>query len=95
MDRGRYTHMQTHDLLPDTDGVIFCNKIHDEASTIKCFEGFLRNPPGFTLLVPTGSPSRGEDVAVYVFNINQPSLPTLFYSVLVSLSVFMAPSTVF
>ena len=42
-----------------------------------------------------GIPSRGGDVAVYVFNINQPSLPTLFYSVLVSVSVFMALSTVF
>ena len=32
---------------------------------------------------------------VYVLDINQPSLPTLFYSVLVSVSVFMALSTVF
>ena len=47
-------------------------------------------------LVPTGSPSRGWDVAVYVFDIHQPSLPLLFfYSVLVSVSVFMALSTVF
>ena len=30
-------------------------------------------------LVPTGSPSSGGDVAVYVFDINQPSLPTPFY----------------
>ena len=28
--------------------------------------------------VPAGSPSRGGNVAVYVFDINQPSLPTLF-----------------
>ena len=42
-------------------------------------------------LVPTGSPSRGGDVAIYVFDINQPSLPTPFYYVL----VFMALSTVF
>ena len=42
-----------------------------------------------------GSPSRGGDVVVYVFDINQPSLPTPFYSVLVSISVFMALSTVF
>ena len=28
--------------------------------------------------VPTGSSSRGGDVTVYVFNINQPSLPTPF-----------------
>ena len=45
--------------------------------------------------VPAGSPSRGGDVAVYVFCINQPSLLTPFYSVLVSVSVFMALSTVF
>ena len=42
-----------------------------------------------------GSPSSGGDVAVYVLDINQPSLPTPFYSVLVSVSVFMALSTVF
>ena len=41
------------------------------------------------------SPSRGGDVAVYVFKINQPSLPTPFYSVLVSVSVFIALSAVF
>ena len=42
-----------------------------------------------------GSPSRGGDVTVNVYDINQPSLPTPFYSVLVSISVFMALSTVF
>ena len=44
-----------------------------------------------------GSPSRGGDVAVYVFDLKQPSLPTLFffYSVLVSVSDFMALSTAF
>ena len=46
-------------------------------------------------VVPVGSPSRGGDVAVYVFDINQPSLPTPFHSVLVSVSIFMALSTVF
>ena len=45
--------------------------------------------------VPASSPSRGGDVAVCVFDINQPSLPTPFYSVRVSISVFMARSTVF
>ena len=46
--------------------------------------------------VPTGSPSRDRDVALYVFEINQLSLPTpFFYSVLASFSVFMAPLTVF
>ena len=44
---------------------------------------------------PAGSPSRGGDVVVYVFDMNQPSLPTPFYSVLVSVSVFMTLSTVF
>ena len=37
--------------------------------------------------VPTGSPSRDVDVRVYVFDTNQSSLPTPFYSVLVSVSV--------
>ena len=46
------------------------------------------------LTVPAGSSSRGGDVAVYI-DINQPSLPTPFHSVLVSVSVFMALSTVF
>ena len=42
-----------------------------------------------------GSSPRGEDVTVYVYDINQPSFPTPFYSVLESVSVFMALSTVF
>ena len=46
-------------------------------------------------VVPAGRPSRGGDVAVYVFDRNQPSLPTPFYSLPVSISVFMALSTVF
>ena len=45
--------------------------------------------------VLTGLPLRGGDVAVYVFDVNQPSLPTLICSVLVSVSVFTALSTVF
>ena len=45
--------------------------------------------------VPVGSPSRGGDVAGYVPDINQTSLPTPFYSALVSVSAFMALSTVF
>ena len=45
--------------------------------------------------VPVGSPSRGGVVTVYVFDINHPSLPNPFYSVLVSVVVFMALSTVF
>ena len=45
--------------------------------------------------VPTGSPSRGGDVAVYVFDMNRPSLLNPLYSALVSVSVVMALSTVF
>ena len=45
--------------------------------------------------VSAGSPSRGWYVTVYVKDINEPALPTPFYSVLVSISVFMALSTVF
>ena len=49
--------------------------------------------------VLVGSPSHGGDVTVYVLDINQPSLPTPFDSVLVStscfISVFMALSTVY
>ena len=43
----------------------------------------------------TGSPSRGGNVAVYVLDVNQLILPTPFYSVLASVSVFMALSTLF
>ena len=45
--------------------------------------------------VPAGSPSRGGNVTVYVKDINQLCLPTPFYSVLVSISVFMALSIAF
>ena len=41
--------------------------------------------------VPTGSPSRGGDVAVYVFDINQPSLPTPFCSVFLCLFLSLWP----
>ena len=37
----------------------------------------------------------GGAVTVYAKDMNQPSLPTPFYSVLASVSVFMALSTVF
>ena len=46
-------------------------------------------------MVPAGSPSRGGDVVVYLKDIKQPSLPTPFDSVLVSISVFLTLSTVF
>ena len=44
--------------------------------------------------VPAGSPLRGGDFTVCVYDINQSSLPIPFYSVLVSISAFMALSTV-
>ena len=50
---------------------------------------------GLSRVATTGSPSRGGDVAVYVFDTNQLSFPILFYPVLVSVSVFTALSTVF
>ena len=49
----------------------------------------------FVTLVSTGSPSRGWDVAVFIFEINQPSLPAPFHPDLVSVSVLMALLTVF
>ena len=49
----------------------------------------------YMITVPAGSPSPGGDVTVYVKDINQSSVPTPLYSVLVSTSVFMALSTVF
>ena len=42
--------------------------------------------------VPVGSASRGEDVTINVYDINPPSLPTPFNSVLVSVSDFYGPS---
>ena len=45
--------------------------------------------------VPAGSPSPGGNVAVYVSDINQLSLPTPCYSVLVYVSIFTALSAVF
>ena len=57
-------------------------------------ESFGRRTFSFTG-VPVSSPSHGGDVTVYVLDINQPSLPTPVYSILVSLSVFMTLSTAF
>ena len=45
----------------------------------------------FSNQVLTGSPSRNGDAP----DINEPSLPALFYSVLVSISVLLALSTAF
>ena len=48
-----------------------------------------------TFQISACSPSGGGDVAVCVFDISQPSLAIPFYSVLMSISVFMAFSIVF
>ena len=50
--------------------VSFCDYLHFNSLVSATF---------FTLPVPTSSPSRGGDVAVYVFDINQLSLPTPFF----------------
>ena len=43
------------------------------------------------LVVPAGSPSRGGDVTVYVKDLNQPSLPTLFFSLFLCLFLSLLP----
>ena len=50
---------------------------------------------GVSAEAPTGSCSCDGDVVIYVFDINQLNLPTLSYSVLMSVSVFYGLSTVF
>ena len=76
-----------------------CNRVVYLSKTIPAFDCRFQfvayTLPRLSLLVPTGSPSPGGNVTVYVFNINQPSLPAPFYSVLVSVSVFMALQPVF
>ena len=75
-----------------------------QAMEIRCYRKILRisykdhvtnEEVRAKIQVPASSPSRGGDVTVYVCDINQPSLPIPFYSVLVNISVFMALSTVF
>ena len=76
-----------------------CNRVVYLSKTIPAFDSRFQfvayTLPLLSLLVPTGSPSPGGNVTVYVFNINQPSLPAPFYSVLVSVSASMSLSTVF
>ena len=73
---------QKQDILTETE-----KSLHSQSSALVFFFKLDLS----SLRVPTGSPSRGGDVAVYVFDINQPGLPTPFYSVLVSVSVFSGP----
>ena len=68
-------------LLP---GGLFHSQGHEHPEATTCWrlrntcDRFHNSPPARGQ-VPTGSPSRGGDVAAYVFDINQPSLPTPFF----------------
>ena len=64
-------------------------------ATCQCHQSGYKIHFSSCLLVPAGSPSRGRDATIYVLDLNQPNLPTPFYSVFVPVSVFMALSTVF
>ena len=44
-----------------------------------------------SVTVPTGSPSRGGDVRVYVFGIDQPSLPIPFFILFLCLFLSLRP----
>ena len=67
------------------------DKLPDRRSCLNLYRYAVK----FSHFLPVGLPLRGGDVTVYVCDINQPSLPTPFYSVLVLISVYMALSTVF
>ena len=45
-------------------------------------------------IVPVRSPILGGGLTVYGFDINQPSLPPPFYTVLLSISIFMVLSNI-
>ena len=66
-----------------------CVRDHSDlpVSPITSAYTYIPHPLGFQF-IPVGSPLRGRDVVVYVKDINQLSLPTPFYSVLVSTSVY-------
>ena len=70
---------QKQDILTETE-----KSLHSQSSAL----GFFFKLDLSSLRVPTGSPSRGGDVAVYVFDINQPSLSTPFCSALVSVCLY-------
>ena len=82
-----HTHKHTH---PHPSGVS-----PDRANCGCCLETWLLVLGLHPSCVPPGSPSRGGDVTVSVPDINQPSLPPPFYSLLVSVSVFITLSIVF
>ena len=71
----------------------------NHALTISCSSHLIHLPRSHTCLPPSLSSPRAHLHVVgmlgFMSDINQPSLPTHFYSVLVSISVFMALTTVF
>ena len=70
---------QKQDILTETE-----KSLHSQSSALVFFLKLDLS----SLRVPTGSPLRGGNVAVYVFDINQQSLPTRFYSILVSVCLY-------
>ena len=80
--RALHLHRSVYPVLHDGES----NVVTGSDGTGGCYSGALS--PCVWVCVPMGSPSRDGDVEVYVFNTNQLSLPTPFYSVLVSVSVF-------
>ena len=73
--------------LINCNGVMHTQKFGPPVFFVASFVHYGRvpctNKLRFPLLFPMGSSSCGGDVTVNVFDINQPSLPTPFYSVLV------------
>ena len=77
-----------HDVRLDAKGQFWSNV---STSTCRCsgIDVSSNSSSSSTLpVVLAGSPSRRGDVAVYVFDINQASLPTPSYSVLVYFSLY-------
>ena len=69
--------------------------MYPQLDTLGCGDDCGITQFSLTEVPAAGSPSRGGDVAVYVLDINQPSLPTPFYSVLLSIPLLMTLATVF
>ena len=61
-------------LLPGISFFLACLFLHFQSIHLHFFQNLSRFFP--VLAVPAGTPSRGGDVKVCVFDINQPSLPT-------------------
>ena len=66
-----------------------CQSVPEENNSVNTVVSTTPSSIFYHGVVPTGSPSCGGDVAVYVLDIKQPSLPTPFHSVLVSYDPFI------